>query len=256
MLEYFNVNITPFQSERRVSVLLPKGYETSDKRYPVLYMHDGQNLFIDSEASFGVSWGIKDYLEQQSDLEIIVVGIDCNHEGFERFNEYAPWENKELGQKLFNDDKLTGGKGKEYIDYLTFELKPLIDEKYRTIPDETAMAGSSMGGLISTYAACKYPQIFKRIASLSSAYWINQSEIEAYIKECVLSEIERFYLDVGTKEDTSFINHQIYIDSSQSVNDLLVEKVGKVRFDVVEDAVHNEAAWRERLPVMFEFLYK
>ncbi|UAL45891.1 alpha/beta fold hydrolase [Sutcliffiella horikoshii] len=255
MLEYFTVTITPFQSERRVSVLLPKGYEKTDKRYPVLYMHDGQNLFIDSEASFGVSWGIKDFLEQESDLEIIVVGIDCNHEGFERFNEYAPWENRELGQKLLNDENLTGGKGKEYIDYLTFELKPLIDEKYRTLPEETAMAGSSMGGLISTYAACKYPHIYKRIASLSSAYWINQREIEAYIRESDLNEVERFYLDVGTKEDTSFINHQIYIDSSQSVFDLLVKKVGKVRFDVVEDAVHNEAAWRKRLPAMFEFLY-
>lgn len=256
MLEYFTVTITPFQSERRVSVLLPKGYETTDKHYPVLYMHDGQNLFIDSEASFGVSWGIKEYLEQQSDLEIIVVGIDCNHEGFERFNEYAPWENRELGQRLFNDENLTGGKGKEYIDFLTFELKPLIDERYRTLADESAMAGSSMGGLISTYAACKYPHIFKRVASLSSAYWINQSEIETYIKECDMSEVERLYLDVGTKEDTSFINHQIYIDSSQSVYNLLVKKVGKVRFDVVEDAVHNEAAWRERLPAMFEYLYK
>jgi len=254
MLEYFTVTITPFQSDRRVSVLLPKGYHTSEKRYPVLYMHDGQNLFLDEEASFGVSWGLKDYLEQ-SDLEIIVVGIDCNREGFERFNEYAPWENRELGQRLFDDENLTGGKGKEYIEYITHELKPLIDEKYRTDPDETAMAGSSMGGLISTYAGCRYPHIYKRIGSLSSAYWINQNEIEAYIKESDLKGMERFYLDIGTKEDTSFINHQIYIDSSQAVYDLLKEKVKHVRFDTIEDAVHNEAAWRARLPEFLGYLY-
>ncbi|MFE7065108.1 alpha/beta hydrolase [Sutcliffiella sp. NPDC057660] len=255
MLEYFTVTITPFQSERRVSVLLPKNYHASEKRYPVLYMHDGQNLFLDEEASFGVSWGLKDYLEE-SDLEIIVVGIDCNHEGYERFNEYAPWKNEELGMRLFNDENLTGGKGKEYIEYITHELKPRIDEKYRTNPDDTAMAGSSMGGLISTYAGCKYPHIYKKIGSLSSAYWINQADIEAYIKESDLSGLERFYMDIGTKEDTSFINHQIYIESSQAVYELLKEKVEYVRFDVIEDAVHNEAAWRARLPEFLGYLYK
>ncbi|QFT89538.1 enterobactin/ferric enterobactin esterase [Bacillus sp. THAF10] len=256
VIEYFHVTITPFQLNRRISVLLPQNYHQSDKKYPVLYMHDGQNLFLDEEASFGVSWGIKEYLENKPDLELIVVGIDCNQEGFERFNEYAPWENKELGQRLFNDENLKGGKGKEYIDYITHELKPFIDEKYRTLPNETALAGSSMGGLISTYAACKYPEIYKKVASISSAYWINQKEIEEYVGQSDLFALERFYMDIGTKEDTSFINHQIYVDSSQAVYDILASKVENVRFEIVEDAVHNEAAWRERLPMIFGYLYE
>jgi predicted alpha/beta superfamily hydrolase len=113
-----------------------------------------------------------------------------------------------------------------------------------------------MGGLISTYAGCKYPHIYKKIGSLSSAFWINQSDIEAYIKESDLTRLERFYLDIGTKEDTSFINHQIYIDSSQAVYELLKEKVEYVRFDVIEDAIHNEAAWRARLPEFLGYLFQ
>jgi predicted alpha/beta superfamily hydrolase len=90
MIEKFKVIITTLGRERQITIYLPENYAISSKAYPVLYMHDGQNLFEDRDASFGVSWGIKDYLEQ-SGLELIVVGIDCNHSGYNRFNEYGPW---------------------------------------------------------------------------------------------------------------------------------------------------------------------
>lgn len=89
MIEKFEVFISTLERERRITVFLPKNYRDSSKSYPVLYMHDGQNLFEDRDASFGFSWGIKDYLEQ-SGQELIVVGIDCNHTGYNRFNEYGP----------------------------------------------------------------------------------------------------------------------------------------------------------------------
>jgi predicted alpha/beta superfamily hydrolase len=229
LIEKFEVLISTLDRKRQITVFLPENYRDCSKSYPVLYMHDGQNLFEDRDASFGFSWGIKDYLEQRG-LELIVVGIDCNHIGYNRFNEYGPWINRSLAQDLFGLDEELGGEGDAYISFIVHELKQLIDSKYRTLPDETSMAGSSMGGLISTYAACKYSHIFRKIASLSSVYWFNQKEIEALIKDSDLSAIEKFYMDVGTKEITASIHHQDYINSSDAVYDILKEKVSDCRY--------------------------
>jgi predicted alpha/beta superfamily hydrolase len=176
--------------------------------------------------------------------------------GYQRLDEYAPWPSKEMGELFTEEKKELGGEGKEYVDYIVHELKPMIDRTYRTIPEETSMAGSSMGGLISTYAACVYPTIFKRVASVSSAYWFNQEEIEDLIQMSDLSEVERFYLDIGTEESTASIDSKKYIDSSQKVYDILKNKVLECKFEVVEGAVHNELAWRKRVPEMFAFLLR
>ncbi|WP_175989178.1 alpha/beta hydrolase [Bacillus sp. Marseille-Q1617] len=255
MYDNFEVNITPLKRKRQVRVYLPNTYnEDGTIRYPVLYMHDGQNLYRDEDAGYGMAWRVGDYLDK-SDLDLIVVGVDCN-EGLKRLDEYGPWQSKEMTDVFSSERQSIGGEGKEYIDYIVHELKPMIDEKYRTLPDDTSMAGSSMGGLISTYAACVYPHIFKRVASISSAYWFNQVEIEDLIKKSDLSKIEKFYLDIGTKENTESINDLTYIDSSREIYHLLQEKVQDCRFHVVEGAVHNELAWRERLPQIFGYLYK
>jgi predicted alpha/beta superfamily hydrolase len=254
MFDHFTVNITPFNRERMVRVYLPKSYrEDPNKKYPVLYMHDGQNLYKDEDASYGMSWGISDYLDE-SGLELIVVGIDCA-DGLQRLDEYGPWITKAMDDMLTKEKQTIGGEGIAYIDYLVHELKPLIDRKYRTKPNETSMAGSSMGGLISTYAACVYPTIFKRVASVSSAYWFNQEEIEELIQRSDLSDVERFYLDIGTEEASEGINHQLYINSNQKIYDLLRDKIKVCKFEVVEGAVHNEIAWRKRVPEIFKFLY-
>lgn len=255
MFEHFEVEITALDRLKKVRVHLPKNYKKQhDKHYPVLYMHDGQNLYLDEDAGYGMSWGISDYLDN-SDLELIVVGIDCN-EGHKRLDEYSPWTSSEMRNIFAPEFDGVGGEGKEYIDFIVHQLKPLIDEKYRTVPDDTSMAGSSMGGLISTYAACKYPGIFKRVASVSSAYWFAQEEIEALIRESDLSTIQKFYLDVGTNESSGSIDSERYIDSSESVFALLKEKVRDVQFVVAEGAVHNELAWRERVPDILSYLYK
>lgn len=251
MFEHFEVTITPFNRKRMVRVYLPKGYQLNEeKSYPVLYMHDGQNLFKNEDAGFGVAWRISDFLEK-SDIELIVVGIDCNNDGFKRLDEYGPWRSNVFNELLGE----TGGEGKDYVDYIVHELKPMIDEKYRTKPEDTSMAGSSMGGLISTYAACTYPHIFRKIASVSSAYWFNQAEIEDLIKQSDLSEIEKFYLDIGTKEETEHIDCEQYVQSSEVVFALLTEKVKDCRFEIIEDAVHNENAWSMRVPSIFSYLF-
>ncbi|MCK6258826.1 alpha/beta hydrolase [Fictibacillus sp. KIGAM418] len=253
MIDTFEVVITPFQRKRKVRVCLPNGYETSGKTYPVLYMHDGQNLYRDEDASFGTSWGVKDYIEE-SGLELIVVGIDCA-DGTDRLDEYGPWENAGIADKLNLDKNAYGGGGEKYIDYIVHELKPLIDQKYRTQRNDTLMAGSSMGGLISTYAACAYPLIFTRVASVSSAYWFNQQEIEELIRDSDLSSVKKFYMDVGTKEDSGNVNNQMYIDSSDRVYEIMKDKVSDCRYDVVEGGIHNEADWRKRLPEILGYMF-
>ncbi|QOY35464.1 alpha/beta hydrolase [Anaerobacillus isosaccharinicus] len=251
MFEHFEVTITPLNRKRMVRIYLPKSYHhNEEKSYPVLYMHDGQNLFKDEDAGFGVAWGISDFLEK-STIELIVVGIDCNNEGFKRLDEYGPWKSQVFHELLGE----TGGEGKDYIDFIVRELKPLIDEKYRTKPEDTSMAGSSMGGLISTYAACTYPHVFRKIASVSSAYWFNQAEIEDLIKQSDLSAIEKFYLDIGTHEVTEHIDCKRYVESSEAVYSILKEKVKNCRFEIIDEAVHNEAAWKKRVPTIFSYLF-
>jgi predicted alpha/beta superfamily hydrolase len=255
MFEHFQVTITPLNRTRMVRVYLPNHYyDNTDKRYPVLYMHDGQNLYKDEDAGYGMSWGISDYLDK-SDLELIVVGIDCN-EGHKRLDEYSPWSSSEMRTIFAPELDGIGGEGESYIEYMVHELKPMIDEKYRTITDETSMAGSSMGGLISTYAACKYPNIFKRVASVSSAYWFTQDEIEQLIQKSELSDIEKFYLDVGTNESSGTIDSKRYVESSEAIYTLLNKKIKDVKFVIAEGAVHNELAWRDRVPAIFDYLFK
>ncbi|MGE8204639.1 alpha/beta hydrolase [Heyndrickxia sp. NPDC080065] len=254
MIEHFEVVITPFDRKRTVRVHLPTNYHAdSDKIYPVLYMHDGQNLFKDEDASYGISWGISEYL-QESRIELIVVGIDCSSEGYKRLDEYSPWKSSAMSEIFSTEDKEIGGEGKEYIDFIVHTLKPMIDHKYRTNPDDTSMAGSSMGGLISTYAACAYPSIFRKIAAVSSAFWFNQNEIEDFIKNSDLSSIEKFYLDIGTKESTGSIDSQKYVESSKSVYRILKNKVKNSKFVIAEDAIHNEKAWKKRVPSILSYL--
>ena len=133
----------PTKKPRRLYVYLPKEYGKTDRRYPVLYMFDGHNVFYNSHATYGKSWGMKEYLEKTK-MPLIVVGIECNPEDFKRLSEYSPWTFTRRGLPIIE------GKGKETMDWITGTLKPEIDRTYRTLPDRenTMIAGSSMGGLI------------------------------------------------------------------------------------------------------------
>jgi predicted alpha/beta superfamily hydrolase len=251
VLDIFSINISTFQEDRQIRVFLPKGYHIRNNKYPVLYMHDGQNVFQDEGAIGGVSLGLEDYLNEK-ELDVIVVGIDQNSK--ERQNEYCPWKNGKYSEKIVGYKSLTGGKGKQYIDFIVHELKPHIDSKYRTMIDRTAISGISLGGLISTYAACVYPTIFKHVAVLSSAFWRNQEEIEKLLKESDLSGLESFYLDCGDKEGNGeFINKE-FLASNTAIFEILAEKLPNTKFEVIHEAEHHYRSFRERVPQLFRFL--
>ena len=154
---------------------LPPDYATSTKRYPVIYMQDGQNLF-DNKTSFSGEWEVDETLNKlhsEGDYGAIVVGIDNG--GNKRLDEYSPWKNSSYG----------GGEGDAYIDFIVQSLKPYIDTNYRTLsaPEYTCIFGSSLGALIATYAAIKYPGIFGKAGAFSPAYWFNISNFVSYIQE-------------------------------------------------------------------------
>lgn len=253
MLDKFHVYMTAFKEKRGVTVWLPQDYENEvEKRYPVLYMHDGQNVFNDDEAIGGTSLALEKYLDNHS-LDVIVVAIDQNSE--ERFNEYSPWVSGDFCKKVLGDAYVeNGGKGKEYVDFIVNELKPLIDCKYRTKPKHTAIAGISLGGLISTYAACMYPSIFKHVIAISSGFYRNQEEIEKLLKNRDLSKIESFYLDCGTNEGGSEYIQKAFLASNTAIFEIIKEKIPNATFEIIDGGKHHYLDFKQRAPQLFKFL--
>ncbi|WP_053362282.1 alpha/beta hydrolase-fold protein [Bacillus sp. FJAT-27251] len=246
MIETFIVPL--FNKERQIRVYLPKSYSSTAMRYPVLYMHDGQNVFNNHDAIGGVSLDLHDYLDEHA-VDLIVVAIDQNPEGEERIHEYCPWTNGEFSVKLLGYQSSAGGKGKAYIDFVVQQLKPLIDRNYRSKADASYMAGISLGGLISVYAACMYPQVFKRVAGISSGFYRNQEEIEKLAVQADLSLLERVYLDCGTNEGRHDEEiSKLALESNRRVYDILKGKVEDTRFQVIDNGEHHYEAFKKRIP--------
>jgi len=255
MLEKFTIPISAFNHERIIRVYTPVNYSNQTQNYPVLYMHDGQNVFEDKDAINGVSLDLKKYLDANK-VEIIVVGIDTNTVGDERKNEFCPWVDGEFSKNLIGTPSYTGGKGEAYVDFIVNELQPFIDSKYRTKNDSTSIAGISLGGLISVYAACKYPQTFTKVAVLSSAFWRNQEKIEELIINTDLSMLKRVYMDAGTRENQDDKISNGFLESNKRIFELLHDKGVNVKFSIIEGAEHNYTQFKKRVPEMFSYLFK
>lgn len=230
---------------RDITVYLPPSYDTSrDRRYPVLYMHDGQNLF-DPKTSFAGEWHVDGVIDAGSGegLESIVVGIP--NMGAERCNEYSP----------FDDPKHGTGKGDAYLSFIVDTLKPIIDADFRTNPepDQTGIVGSSMGGLISIYAFSKRPDIFGLTGVMSPALWYGERKIFDFLAGSNQAH-GRIYVDVGTKEgseelrDVTRLRDRLLETGYRHGHDLL--------FIVDFGAGHNEQAWARRMKKMLEFFFK
>jgi predicted alpha/beta superfamily hydrolase len=226
--------------KRRIWIYLPKGYATSKTNYPVLYMHDGQNLFNEQTAPFG-EWGVDeamDSLQKQSGKEVIVVGIDNG--GDKRMGEYNPYDFKE-----------TKGEGNQYIEFLVKTLKPYIDQKFRTKKDaaNTFTAGSSMGGLISLYAVVKYPNVFGGAGVFSPAFW-TAPQLYADVEATDWGGNKpKFYFYAGGKESTTMVS-----DMNRMI--ALIEKKPDVNTTTFVNPLgqHNEPTWRKQFPVFYKWL--
>ncbi len=247
-VEKIQIPTLPTKKPRRLYIYTPKGYEQSEDRYPVLYMFDGHNVFYDSHATYGKSWGMKEYLEK-SKLPLILAAVECNPEGENRMSEYAPWDISWRGKMMFE------GRGKVTMDWIVNELKPRIDGAYRTLPDRehTLIAGSSMGGLMALYAVVAYNDTFSRAAALSPSLWAARGHGQALLKAHPLLVPTRIYMDMGTGETNG---HIIVLTRLFGAAQRLTRAGAHVDARVVPDAQHSEAYWEQRIPVFMEYLLK
>ncbi|MCD7733157.1 MAG: alpha/beta hydrolase [Oscillospiraceae bacterium] len=231
---------------RRVYLYLPDYYDEDDRRYPVMYMFDGHNVFFDSDATYGKSWGMNSYMSWTK-TPLIIVAVECNHEGNSRLSEYSPldFENSTLGK--------IEGKGKIYMDWLVWTLKPQIGRDYRTIPDRehTIICGSSMGGLMSLYAAVCYNKIFQRAACLSPSLWIDPEKVMDMIATSRIRNDTCIYMDYGSKE---IFNHDDSPEALISVSHMLLTKRVNLTFRIVPGGTHSEASWEQQIPIFMECL--
>jgi predicted alpha/beta superfamily hydrolase len=224
------------KNSRTVAVYLPPSHEHSQKRYPVLYMHDGQNLFDAATSFAGTSWGVGATMDMLSGegIEAIVVGIWNTPQ---RHHEYTPFG--AAGQKT----------AEAYLEFVFKTVKPMIDAWFRTrrTRDATGMMGSSLGGLISTYAFFRYPRRLGFFGALSPAYWPVNGAIYEYVKKTAAPS-GRAYLDNGAAENSAkrMVNFLTMHKGFERDNDLMW----------VEDANghHDEASWARRLPAALRFL--
>lgn len=236
-----NFDMPQLGRRRRIWIYLPAGYEASKTRYPVIYMHDGQNLFDEYTSGFG-EWGIDEILDKlPSKKECIVVGID--HGGDYRIAEYDPY-----------DSKYGKGQGGTYVDFLVQTLKPYIDSHYRTKPAAryTTVAGSSMGGLISMYAELKYPKIFGSAGIFSPAFWI-APEIYEFAEKATLPPGAGFYFVCGDSESKTMVTDMEKMAAIIRSKNISAQKTPVV---VIKGAGHNEKQWNGDFPDFYGWLVR
>jgi predicted alpha/beta superfamily hydrolase len=244
-------------NDRDIVVYLPPMYEREpDRRFPVLYMHDGQNLFDRATSAFGVEWEADEtaqrLIESGAIEPLIIVGIYTEANRIDELSDS-------------HDDKFgAGGKAALYGRFLVEELKPFVDKTYRTKPDRahTGVGGSSLGGYVSLYLLEQHPEVFSRVAAVSPALlWNDEALIRRWAKQVERLPLKRtrIWIDVGSKEGIGDLPADKYLNSVRSMVELFksagLQEGSDYRFVVVEGAEHNEAAWRDRFPDILKFLY-
>lgn len=236
---------------RTLAVWLPPSYERAGaRRYPVIYMHDGQNLFDKATAFIGEEWGADEaaaaLASQDPALEAIIVGV---YNTGERSAEYTPHRDAARG----------GGKGRDYARFLVKEVKPFIDSAYRTLPDRrhTSVAGSSLGGLISLYLLLEYPGVFSGAGVLSpSLYWADRALPGLAAKKAAAGKM-RIWLSMGTEEGEG-AEKTVALEDARKLRGLLLGKGFAENKDLVyvedQGARHSERYWARQVPALFRFL--
>lgn len=241
-------------NERTLAVYLPPGHESDkEQRYPVLYMHDGQNIFDAATSFLGIEWQADETAERLIKAgrvrPLIIVGIYNNAE---RVEEYTPWR----------DEKRGGGKGDLYAKFLVEEVKPFIDKKYRTLPDRknTAVAGSSLGGLISLHVCVRHPETFSMCGAISPALmWSDSRMLQEASEGRDWMKDTRFWVDMGSKEDRQIAEFSRAIASTRELV-AVFDRAGLVPgrdyyYWEVVDGEHNEAHWAARFDKVLLYLF-
>lgn len=241
-------------NKRNLIVYLPPDYsKDTTKKYPVVYMHDGQNIF-DGMTSYipNQEWRADETAEmliQAGIIEpIIIVGIDNG--GMERGNEYLPTKFK-MGQNE------VGGKADKYGQMLTDEIMPLVNEKYRTLtgPENTGLIGSSFGGIITSYLGITHPEIFGRLGVCSPSVWVDNQVMLTLVQPITKKKVRRprVWVDCGGKEGVEMVRgaRELYAAYTKAG----WKPGNEIRLAIEQNAEHNEVAWARRLPSILTYLF-
>ena len=229
-----NFDVPQLKTTRRIWIYLPKDYKTSRKKYEVFYLQDAQNLFDDA-TSYAGEWQVDETLNkifEKTGKSVIVVGIDNG--GEKRIEELSPFKNAKYG----------GGNGDNYVKFIVENLKPFIDKNYRTKPQRkyTTIGGSSLGALISVYAAVKYPETFGKVLAFSSAFWFNAKEMNEFISSSKVNLKQQKYYFIQGKHEDEDMEEQ----TNNVIKNLKSKKVKSknIFLKIDEDGKHNEMYWR------------
>jgi predicted alpha/beta superfamily hydrolase len=236
------------RNQRDLVVYTPPGYaDQTARRFPVLYLQDGQNLF-DGATSFipGQDWHVgrtaDAAIDDRAVEPLIIVGI---YNTRARVSEYTPTHVPKLG----------GGRADRYAKFLIEEVKPFVEREYRVLTGSlhAGIGGSSLGGLVSLYLGLKHSAIFGKIAALSPSVWWNQLFIHRFVKALRVERRPRIWLDIGTREGARMV------EDVERFRDLLLQRGWRLEqglhYERVEGAEHNEIAWAQRVRPFLEFLY-
>lgn len=250
MVEKWSVMIPELtgNEERGVYIYLPESYfDDPSSRYPVLYMFDGHNVFFDTDATYGKSWGMKEYMDK-TQTPMIIAAVECNHSpDHGRLKEYSPYS--------FYDPQFGSitGKGDITMKWLSRTFKDMIDSRYRTLPDRehTFIAGSSMGGLMSLYAIEKYNNIYSRAAALSPSLWASPMRLKQLVQRTALVPDTIVYMDYGEKE---LHNHPGMKRDFASFTTSLIDQGVLVTSRIIPGGEHCEASWERQIPFFMAVL--
>ena len=236
------------KTKRNIYIYLPdECKKMPDARYPVLYMFDGHNVFYDQDATYGKSWGMREYM-RRTRTQMIIVAVECDHgKNYARLKEYSPYSFSREGY-----GRITG-KGDRYMQWLVNTLKPMIDAEYPTKPERehTFIAGSSMGGLMSLYAVLAYNSVFSRAACLSPSVWTNPGRLRNLVRTAELHEDTVIYMDYGSVE---MGNHTDMLHFYSGMVKELMDRRVNVTSRIIPGGTHCEACWEEQIPFFMNTL--
>jgi predicted alpha/beta superfamily hydrolase len=237
----FTIDAPQLGTAKKIWVYLPENYASCTKKLPVIYMHDAQNLF-DKQTSYAGEWAVDETLDSLK-AQVIIVGIE--HGNDKRIDELTPYKNEKYG----------GGKADSYLDFIVSTLKPYIDKHYRTKTDvkNTAIFGSSLGGLVSFYAILKYPKVFGKAGVFSPSFWYTD-DIYTLMEKAPKTKA-KIYLLAGDSEskDDDVVGDVNKMEKLLNANRCECLKLNKKI--IVKGGKHNEKLWRESFAKAYLWLF-
>lgn len=248
MIQKFEFRFSPAGENRRIHLYLPDDYGRTEERYPVVYMFDGHNLYFDSDATFGKSLGLKDFLDRWS-KKLIVVGMECSSQDVQRVHEYCPYH---IQSASYGD---LDGRGEATMEWILRELKPYIDQTYRTYPfrEATAIAGYSMGGMMALFAVLRYNNWFSKAAVISPSVVPAMDDFRQEVHD-PLSADTRIFFSWGTAEYSPDYNEQVAACILELEKEVQKQGVRTYLF-CQSGGQHNEASWEHQVPTWMQFLW-